>query len=92
MVQNLDHSLFSIRVHPPNVGKFRLTILGSVDQTDKTLHEMVSYVLRCRQTEPKVYLYPKHPVIWRSRSDYQDYGFEPGTDSPMITTPADGDF
>lgn len=91
MVQNPDNNLFSIRVRPPNVGKFRLTILGNVDKNDNTLHEVVSYVLRCRQTEPKVYLYPKHPGIWRSRSDYQDYGFEHGADSPMIISPRDGD-
>lgn len=91
LVQNPDHNLFSVRVRPPNVGKFRLTVFGSVDQSDKILHEVVSYVLRCRQTEPNVYLYPKHLGIWRSRSDYQQYGFEPGADSPMIISPRDGD-
>lgn len=91
LVQNPDHNLFSVRVRPPKVGKFRLTVFGNVDQNDTTLHEVVSYVLRCRQTEPIVYLYPKHLGIWRSRSDYQQYGFEPGADSPMIISPRDGD-
>lgn len=61
MLQNLDHSLFSIRVHPPKVGRFRLTILGSVDQNDKTLHEVVSYFYVVgKQSQKSIYI----PNIW----------------------------
>ena len=92
LVQNPEHNLFSIRVRPPTVGKFRLTILAGVDKNDMTLYAVVSYILRCRQTEqPKVFLYPKHSGVWRSRPDYHDYGFQAGVDSPMIITPQDGD-
>lgn len=91
LVQNPDHNLFSIRVRPPSTGKFRLTILGRVDKNDATLYAVVSYILRCRQTERKVYLYPKHSGVWRSRSDYKDFGFHAGVDSPLIMTPKDGD-
>ncbi|XP_061192154.1 kyphoscoliosis peptidase-like [Saccostrea echinata] len=90
LVQNPDQNLFSIRIRPPTVGKFRLTILGSVDKNDTTLYALVSYILRCRQTEPKVFLYPKHSGVWRSRADYRDFGFQTGVDSPLIITPKDG--